>query len=105
LPDPRSIPGIPTGLAPFFQEYDLRQLDLDRDANLIMERVLEHGTWDELRWLFAVYGKAQICRFVQEHGERWLAPVTFCYWRKLLGIRRWQHSPFQTAQGEVWLSA
>jgi len=27
---------IPSGLKPYFQEYDPRTLDLDRDANLIM---------------------------------------------------------------------
>jgi hypothetical protein len=47
---------IPSGLRPHFQEYDPRTLDLDRDANLIMQRTLEYGTWDEVRWLFGTYG-------------------------------------------------
>jgi hypothetical protein len=37
---------------------------------------------------------------LREHGERWLKPVTFNYWRKLLGIHRWQSAPF--GKGEVW---
>jgi hypothetical protein len=55
VPAPCSAPGVPKELTPFFQEYDLLQLDLDRDAKLIMQRVLEHGTWDEVlySWISA----------------------------------------------------
>jgi len=93
---------IPSGLAPYFQEYDLAALDLQDDADLILQRTLEYGTWDEVRWLFSVYGAPRVRRFVREHGERWLSKVAFNYWRKLLGIRRWRRAPFPTARGEVW---
>ena len=93
---------IPKGLAPHFQEYDISQLDFARDANLIIQRVLEFGTWDEIRWLFKTYRSKRIRIFLREHGERWLKPVTFHYWRKLLGIRKWKASPFPTAKGELW---
>ena len=93
---------IPGGLRPHFQEYDPAALDLQRDANLIIQRTLEYGTWDEVRWLFGTYGRARIRAFVRERGERMLSRVTFNYWRKLLGVRRWRRSPFPTAAGEVW---
>jgi hypothetical protein len=93
---------IPSGLRPHFQEYDPAALDLERDANLIIQRTLEYGTWDEVRWLFGTYGRARIRAFVRERGERMLSRVTFTYWRKLLGVRRWRRSPFPTAAGEVW---
>jgi hypothetical protein len=91
---------IPTSLQPYFQEYDLADLHLQRDANLIIQRTLEYGTWEEVRWLFQVYTRQRIQRFLRKHGERWLRPVTFNYWRKLLGIRRWQSAPF--GKGDVW---
>jgi len=93
---------IPDGLRPYFQEYDPQTLDLDRDANLILQRTLEHGTWEEVRWLFGIYGAPRIRIFLQERGERLLSRVTFNYWRKLLGIQEWRRSPFPTAKGEVW---
>ncbi len=94
--------GIPDRLKPHFQEYDLEQLDLTRDANLVIQRVLEFGTWDEIRWLFQQYGAKRIRLFVCKHGERWLKPVSFNYWRKLLRIRRWTTSPLPTPKGELW---
>jgi len=95
---------IPTGLKPYFQEYDFAQLDIFEDANLIIQRTLEFGTWDEIRWLFATYRSERIRIFLREHGQRWLKPVTFHYWRKLLGIRKWKKPPFVLAGGEVWKS-
>ncbi|MBN1887781.1 MAG: hypothetical protein JW850_07310 [Thermoflexales bacterium] len=93
---------IPGELRPHFQEYDLDSLDLKRDADLVIQRTLEHGTWDEVRWLFGAYGRPRIRTFVRERGERLLSPVTFNYWRKLLRIRRWRRSPFPTPREEIW---
>lgn len=91
---------LPISTYAYFQEYDPNALDLTRDANLIIQRVLEFGTWEEIRWLFGAYSRRRVQLFLREHGERWLKPVTFNYWRKLLGIRRWTPAPFP--KGEVW---
>lgn len=94
--------GIPRGLFPYFQEYDPASLDPDKDADLIIQRGLEFGTWEDARWLFKTYRKKRIIRFLQERGERLLSNVTFNYWRKLLGIKIWQTSPFASIQEEIW---
>jgi hypothetical protein len=101
---PRISPStkIPSGLVPYFQEYDVSQLDFANDANLVIQRALEFGTWSEIRWLFKTYGSQRIRLFLREHGERWLSPVTFYYWRKLFGLRKWKSSPFPTSKGELW---
>ena len=93
---------LPEGLWPYFQEYDPARLDLKGDADLIIQRALEFGTWDEVRWLFATYGRQRIGLFLRKRGERLLSPATFNYWRKLLGIKQWQSSPFLTSKGELW---
>ena len=93
---------IPSGLWPYFQEYDPRQLDREQDADLIIQRTLEYGTWEEIRWLVASYGRQRIREFIRLHGERQLTAVTFTYWRKLLGVRRWRHAPFAAEARQVW---
>jgi hypothetical protein len=93
---------IPDGLRSQFQEYDPSFLDLEKDADLIIQRTLEYGGWDEVRWLFASYSGQRIRLFLRQRGERLLSPVTFHYWRKLLKVNRWRHSPFQTPKGELW---
>jgi hypothetical protein len=93
---------IPSGLKPHFQEYDMATVDLKRDANLVIQRTLENGTWEEIRWLFAAYGATRIRSFVREWGERLLSPVTFNYWRKMFRIRRWRRAPFVAEKSAVW---
>ena len=77
-------------------------LDLQRDADLIIQRTLEFGTWEEVRWVFSVFGSSRVRLFLRHYGERWLKPVNFHYWRKLLRIRKWRRSPFPTTKGELW---
>jgi hypothetical protein len=93
---------IPAGLWPHFQEYDPTQLDRDQDADLIIQRTLEFGTWEEIRWLAATYGLDRVRQFLRLHGERTLTAVTFNYWRKLLSVRRWRRSPFAEEARQVW---
>ncbi|GAB4481365.1 MAG: hypothetical protein OHK0031_03190 [Anaerolineales bacterium] len=93
---------IPSHLQPFFEEYDTAQLESARDANLVMQRTLEFGTWEEIRWLFDLYGVRKIRAFLRAHGQRLLKPATFNYWRRLLGLRTWKTLQIPTAKSELW---
>lgn len=97
-----SYANIPSGLWPHFQEYDPHHLDRDDDAELIIQRTLEYGTWEEIRWLLASYGVQRIRDFVEMRGERMLSAMTFTFWRKLLGVKRWHRSPFVKEAKQVW---
>jgi len=78
--------GIPSSLAVFFQEIDFDQLDLARDATIIMERTLRFGNRTELHWLFAQYGRAPISDWIREMGEYRLPERQLTFWRLLLDI-------------------
>ena len=56
---------IPVSMAPFFQEYDLASLDLERSSHTIIERVLQYGNRSEIRWLFKIYPAQQITAWVR----------------------------------------
>ncbi|MBI3913149.1 MAG: hypothetical protein HY327_02965 [Chloroflexi bacterium] len=93
---------IPRSLAPAFPEYRLRDLDRYADAAIIIERALEHGTRQELRWLFQNYPTSRIRRFVRESGARHLSKRAFNYWRLVLGVRQFRLPPFQKARQVLW---
>lgn len=97
-----SYANIPSGLWPHFQEYDPHRLDQDDDADLIIQRTLEYGTWEEIRWLVGSYGMERIRDFVEIRGERMLSAVTFTFWRKLLGVKHWQRPLFVKEAKQVW---
>jgi hypothetical protein len=86
LPQSDRRPGIPASLAPFFQEYDLVQLDLERSAATIIERVLQFGNRAEIRWLFSVYPRQRIAGWVQEWGGYALPEPHHTFWNLVLDL-------------------
>lgn len=93
---------LPASLAPFFQEYEFSHLDPDRDATIIIDRTLEYGNREEIRWLFRRYGIERVRRAVQERGARHLSPRSFTYWRLVLGIDTWRPHPWPQAAHVLW---
>lgn len=77
---------IPRSLAPFFQEYDLADLDLRRSASTIIERVLQYGDRTELRWLFQVYPQGQIKAWVGQWGKYALPEPHLTFWKLVLDL-------------------
>jgi len=94
----RTPAGIPVSLRPFFQEYVLEDLDLERSAFTVIERTLAWGDVPELRWLFDTYGKSRLAEWVRESGWRFLPRRRFKYWTLYFGLsdyrsgeRIWPH--------------
>lgn len=76
----------PRSIAWLFPEYDFAEMDPESHASVIIERILERGRWEEVRWLFAYYGQARIAEWVRQHGFRLLSKRSFALWRLVLGI-------------------
>lgn len=72
--------GIPISLRPYFQEYNLDDLDPAQDAFTIIERTMARGKRDELRWLFSVYGAERLAQWVQKAGWRRLPRRRLVFW-------------------------
>jgi hypothetical protein len=78
---------IPVTLAPFFQEYDLAQLNPERDADTIIERTLQFGNRAEIHWLFTQYSRAQIADWFQKYAQERLPEPHNTFWRIILEIK------------------
>ncbi len=78
--------GIPRSLAPFFQEYNLDELDPERARWTVIERTLRWGDRAELRWLFRRYGEQEIADWVRRWGEQALPRDQLPFWHLLLNI-------------------
>ncbi len=91
---------IPTSTVPFFQEYRFDDLDAEKDAALVMERILALGSREELNWLFCFYGRQKITAWVGENGLRRLSYRRYNLWCVLLGLPR-QDKP-KTGVERAW---
>jgi len=77
---------LPADTAWLFPEYDFETMDPDGYAGVVIERILERGTWAQLRWLFAHYGERCVTDWVRRHGFRLLSRRSFALWRLALGV-------------------
>ncbi|MBM4467543.1 MAG: hypothetical protein FJ014_18650 [Chloroflexi bacterium] len=77
---------LPSDAAWLFPEYEFESMDPERHAGVIVERVLERGTWAQLHWLFADYGEARVAEWVRRYGFRLLTKRSFALWRLALGV-------------------
>jgi hypothetical protein len=91
---------IPASAAPFFQEYRFSDLDAEKDAFLVLERILRFGNREELHWLFHFYGEEKIKAWVGENGLRLLPYRRYNMWCTLLGLPR-QEKP-KTGVDRAW---
>jgi hypothetical protein len=78
-----------TSIAGLFPEYRFESMDAETHESVIIERVLERGTWAELRWLFDCYGETPIANWLRRHGFRLLSRRSFALWRLVLGIEEY----------------
>lgn len=83
---------IPLELEWMFPEYEFAIMDIDTHRGVIIERVLERGSWEQLQWLFATYGEPLVAQWVTQHGFRLLSKRSFALWRLVLDIDTY-HAP------------
>ena len=83
-PDTRHLPPDSAWL---FPEYDFATMSLVRHQSVIVERILERGTWEQLAWLFATCGETAVAEWVRLHGFRLLSKRSFALWKLALGVK------------------
>ena len=77
---------LPFDSAWLFPEYDFELMNLETYQGVIIERILERGSWEQTRWLFNTYGEKLVAEWVRKHGFRLLSKRSFALWRISLGI-------------------
>jgi hypothetical protein len=84
---------LPADSAWLFPEYDIDQIEHDIDqielrqySGVIIERILERGSQEQLQWLFRTYGEPAVADWVRRHGFRLLSKRSFTLWRLALDV-------------------
>ena len=87
---------LPPSTAWLFPEYKFDQMNSREYVNVIIERTLGRGSWEQIRWLFDRYDRPRISQWVQRHGYRRLDKRAFHYWRWMLGIIEYRRPPWES---------
>ena len=97
---------VPAELRWLFWNDDFSRLDLHRDEDHVIARVLEHGGLTEVRWLLAQYGTQRIRRFFRTVGHPDISDRTRAFWRVILhaGNERWpQPAAWRRDSSALWV--
>ena len=95
---------LPANTAWLFPEYAFEDIDLTTHRGVIVERLLERGSWEQVHWLFDTYGEEIVADWVQRHGFRLLSKRSFAFWRLVLKITDFQAPDWaiRARDAEAW---
>ena len=83
----KSANKLPKFLQSVLWSYNLKEIELEKDKEIIISQVLNYGHWKELKWLYSVYSEKDIKKVVR-HPRRglWFEKV-LNFWELMLEIR------------------
>lgn len=95
---------VPADMEWLFPEYAFEDVDTQTHQGVIIERVLERGSWEQVRWLFRTYSEERVADWVRQHGFRLLSKRSFAFWRLVLNISEINTPDWvvQAREMEVW---
>lgn len=97
---------VPQELRWLFWNVDVDALELDRDADVVLARVLERGRLEDVRWLVRTYGLERIHEFFRAGASPEVSRRTRLFWRAALGAReeRWPEPPdWRKSSSAPWI--
>jgi hypothetical protein len=92
---PASSNDLPPSTAWLFPEYAFDRMNTRDFANVIIERTLDRGSWEQIRWLLNRYERHVINDWVRFHGYRRLDKRAFRYWCWMLGLSEYRTPPWE----------
>ncbi len=83
---------IPAELTWLFWDVDPSAIDLDRDRDYVVERIMARGDLKAMRWLARHVERDVLADFLRRKGHR-LAPRERAFWSLIAGV------PYDAAPG------
>jgi hypothetical protein len=77
---------LPNGVRRLLWDVDPASLDGDRHRNFLLDRILEYGDMETVRWAEKTYGREGIRDYFLTRGQRVLSNKTRAYWRLILKL-------------------
>jgi len=80
---------LPKNLQSALWSYDLKRFNIrnEKDRKIIIEQVLNHGTWEQLKWLFKTYSEKEIKEVVKSPSRGTWQEDAMNYWTRYFGLK------------------
>ncbi|PIX31227.1 hypothetical protein COZ61_00930 [Candidatus Berkelbacteria bacterium CG_4_8_14_3_um_filter_33_6] len=93
-------PVMPSYLKRYFWDIDFSKLDPDKYSTYVIERILDLGDVDAIKWLFDKYSKYEIKETVK--NTRRLSKKSLNYWLIVLDLEPWRQQALARKQNAIW---
>lgn len=77
---------IPKFIRPFLWSYDTAAINVERDKERIVTNILNWGTEEAVKWLFATYSKEEIAEIVANPKPGEWNKKSINYWSLVLDV-------------------
>lgn len=74
-PEVQSIKSPPKTMQTLFWSADVRSLDLRKDKDIIVHRILSYGSLRDLKWLFGHYSKNEVRDIFLSRPKKYYTPA------------------------------
>jgi hypothetical protein len=94
---------LPQSLQAFFWDFRFDQLTWEADRELVIRRLMAHGSWEVISWLRRKIGDSELRKWLIAHQGRGLSPRQLRFWSLVLSLPNRQVSAWMlTRQAEPW---
>lgn len=93
---------VPARIRSYFPEARWEDLDPEVYPDAFMERVLEYGGREEVKWLIATYGPDAIRDFLRRKGARRLTKRSLNFWCLVLALPEVKPHPWASTANSLW---
>ena len=94
---------LPRSFRAFFWDYRFNQLSWEGDRELIIRRLLTHGSWEAITWLRRKIGDGDLRKWLIEHQGRGLSSRQLRFWSLMLALPNRQVSAWlQSGRTNPW---
>lgn len=77
---------IPKFLQSVLWSYNLNEMDLEEDKEIIIRQVLNYGSWEDIKWLYSVYREKEIKEIVSHPKKGLWFEKVLNFWEKMFDI-------------------
>lgn len=95
---------LPQFIHKYFWEVNPKNVDVDMQSHYIIERILEYGDMEDIKWIWKAYPKKAIIEAVKT--SRAISKKTANYWAVILGIPKSKilcfSKQFQQTSRAIW---
>lgn len=74
---------VPGEFKKYFWDVDFDKLDLKKQKNFILDRLLNYGMFDTFNWIFSTFTNDEVKSLLDNKGKQSLSRNSYLFWGEI----------------------